>query len=63
MNRNKTTGPKGLNINNKTMNKLLDLAALTAATVFTTGATIFFAKASVENTKSIGKAFMSILKK
>lgn len=45
------------------MNKLLDLAALTAVTVFTTGATIFFAKATGNSVKEIGKTFMSILKK
>lgn len=44
------------------MNKLLDLAALTAVTVFTTGATIFFAKATGNGVKDIGKTFMSILK-
>lgn len=33
------------------MNKLLDLAALTAVTVFTTGATIFFAKATGNGVK------------
>lgn len=45
------------------MNKLFDLAVTSAVTVFTLGATIFFAKATVENAKSVGKTFMSILKK
>ena len=45
------------------MNKLFDLAVTSAVTVFVLGATIFFAKATVENTKSVGKTFMSILKK
>ena len=47
----------------KDMNKVFDLAVTSAVTVFTLGATIFFAKATVENTKSVGKTFMSILKK
>ena len=37
------------------MNKLFDLAVTSAVTVFTLGATIFFAKATVENTKSVGR--------
>ena len=35
------------------MNKLFDLAAVTAVTVFTTGATIFFAKATGNGVKKL----------